>query len=234
MNEQAIEHRTDDAEGRLDFIKAWRTIQGEGPRVGEPAVFIRLAGCNLNCPACDTNYTAGRKLLSVETIWKEHVVKALEQGNWSQTTPLIVITGGEPFRQNIVPLVDFLAMRRLRIQIETNGLDYRMDFPWRKAQIICSPKASKIHEGLQPHLAALKYVLQAGHIDTTDGLPTSTLGRPNRVARPEDWCPAEIFVQPLDQGNVELNRANIAATLEVVHKFGYRLSLQVHKIVGVE
>ena len=38
------------------------TIQGEGPFAGSPAVFVRLAGCNLQCPMCDTEYTSRQQM----------------------------------------------------------------------------------------------------------------------------------------------------------------------------
>jgi len=94
-NIQPIEKSVFDEEGRLNVVKVWSTIQGEGPFTGTPAVFVRLAGCNLQCPLCDTNYTTNRKLRSAEE------VADLVQSEHSKTS-LVVLTGGEPFRQNVM------------------------------------------------------------------------------------------------------------------------------------
>src|SRR3954467_9071958 len=44
----------------LSIHSIFYTLQGEGPYSGCPAVFMRLAGCNLQCPGCDTDYTSGQ------------------------------------------------------------------------------------------------------------------------------------------------------------------------------
>ncbi|WP_046973456.1 7-carboxy-7-deazaguanine synthase QueE, partial [Dyella japonica] len=94
------------------------TIQGEGPFCGQPAVFVRLAGCNLQCPGCDTNYTSNRKKMSHSDIWQEIVHVTGEA-----KTKLVVITGGEPFRQpEVVNFINYLIdMKGYRVQVETNG-----------------------------------------------------------------------------------------------------------------
>ena len=87
---EKIEHYGVPDDGGLDVHSIFPTIQGEGPFVGQPAIFIRLAGCNLQCPLCDTEYTEGRIRLSVPVIFdavQEHI---------RLFAPLIVITGGEP------------------------------------------------------------------------------------------------------------------------------------------
>jgi len=91
-NTQKPEQRT--LETSIDIVDYFRTIQGEGPFAGFPAVFIRMAGCNLKCPGCDTNYTHGRDTVSAIALTEE-LVPLLAK------TPraVIVITGGEPFRQ---------------------------------------------------------------------------------------------------------------------------------------
>lgn len=100
----------------LDVHSIFRTLQGEGPFTGHSAIFIRLAGCNLQCPACDTDYTSKRSLMSVQTIIDK--VNTLKIG---QTIQLIVITGGEPLRQNISDLCILLYQAHYTVQIETNG-----------------------------------------------------------------------------------------------------------------
>ena len=49
------------------------TIQGEGPYAGCPAAFIRLAGCNLQCPRCDTEYTPGKDTHLRAIRWSTHI-----------------------------------------------------------------------------------------------------------------------------------------------------------------
>ena len=68
-NSQPIEKRSRDADV-LEVHSIFYTLQGEGPFCGSPAIFIRLAGCNLQCPGCDTDYTSKREHLSPETIVK--------------------------------------------------------------------------------------------------------------------------------------------------------------------
>lgn len=220
--------------GDLEIVNIWKTIQGEGPFAGTPAIFIRLAGCNIQCPACDTNYTEGRRTLTVENI-----IRQIDHVRDNDRIPLIVISGGEPFRQNIRPLCSALQPRFV-IQIETNGIFCPVDFAqWRNlVTVVCSPKGPSIHKELYPHITALKYVLQEGQI-ASDGLPITTLGRSVGVARP-DWMKyhlnrtPEIFVQPLDEQDEARNKKNLEATLAVCFSKGYRLCLQTHKMIGLD
>ena len=229
QNRQPIE-KPDYRKDTLDVVRIWRTIQGEGPFAGRPATFIRLAGCNLQCRFCDTNYTSprvswnlGQVLCSIETVHAR-----VEEG-------LVVITGGEPFRQNIGPLVAELKRIGHTVQIETNGTLYPGDFPWDAATIVCSPKTGLIASELQPHIAALKYVLQEGKIDAFDGLPETTLGQSCRVARPDrELFKGEIYVQPLDEGDLDRNVKNLQAAIGSALQFGHRLCVQVQKIVGLD
>ena len=92
------------------------SIDGEGIRTGELAVFIRLAGCNLNCSYCDTKYSSkiddGKKM-SVDDILKE-VAK--------YNCKNITLTGGEPlFSKNVEELIDALIKNGYKVNIETNG-----------------------------------------------------------------------------------------------------------------
>ena len=69
LNTQPIEKRHHKVD--LEVHSIFYTIQGEGPFCGTPAVFIRLAGCNLQCPSCDTNYTSKRRTMTAEEIVNE-------------------------------------------------------------------------------------------------------------------------------------------------------------------
>ena len=100
----------------LKVHSIFETIQGEGPYSGYQAIFIRLSGCNLACEFCDTEFD-DYSILEIHDILKK--IKSFEQIN-----PLIVITGGEPFRQNISQLCKLLIINNFKIQIETNGTLY--------------------------------------------------------------------------------------------------------------
>lgn len=214
------------------------TIQGEGPFCGERALFIRLYGCNLRCPGCDTEYT--EQLLEVYPEW---FVKTAEQFKWSPGD-LIVITGGEPLRQNIAPAIEKLLKAGYRVQIETNGilcpdglaeLIYRSKKDGRDAlQIVCSPKTTKIHPYISENAAAFKYVVRAGEIDPDDGLPTRALMHKAspRVARPRPG--SLVYVQPMDEDEPVANALHLDAAIRSTMKYGYRLQIQVHKIINME
>lgn len=208
----------------------WLTIQGEGPYSGRPAVFVRLAGCDLRCSMCDTDYTSDRRTVStgdlVKDILKEDKPK----------TGLYVLTGGEPFRQNIRFLVKWLEESGGEVQIETNGTLF-CDIG-EFSRIVCSPKTPSINMDLRNYLVRwpwghLKYIVEAGKVDPEDGLPTSVLGEDVRPYRDKDIPKERIYVQPQDDQDPGKNRANIDEAVNSCLKFGYRLSLQTHKIAGV-
>jgi len=95
------------------------SIQGEGPKLGHPSVFIRLSGCNLNCTWCDTKYASKNPMTMTS---KEVVLKAMKlvpSHLWPHYD--VVITGGEPM---LYPhFIDELCkyMGGNRVTIETNG-----------------------------------------------------------------------------------------------------------------
>lgn len=246
INIQPIEKLRKSDGTTLQVHSVFYTIQGEGPFTGHPAVFIRLAGCNLQCPGCDTEYTANRVEMTVEQL-----VNQVTQlfGQVSFNLPLVVITGGEPFRQALAPLVRELRQKDYRIQIETNGTlppeaanvnaEFELnEFLWEEdVTIVCSPKASRIHPEIGRLASCFKYVMHHSSVDPTDGLPTLALCNNAfpRVARPE-LCirePQEIYLQPMDSGGEEDNRRSLAACIASCMKYGYILQVQTHKMIGM-
>src|SRR5271156_2670792 len=88
---------------QLEVKNIFPTLQGEGPFTGVPAVFVRLGGCNLACSFCDTDFEGFRDMPVADIV--ENVSSAsCERGK--RVRQLVVITGGEPLRQNIVPLCE--------------------------------------------------------------------------------------------------------------------------------
>lgn len=230
LNNQPPEKRVaaEASSSELDFISAWKTIQGEGPFAGMPAVFVRLAGCNLQCPWCDTNYTVGRQTHSTDEIVE--IVKGIRSAG------LVVLTGGEPFRQPIGPLCKQLILEGFQVQIETNGTmaPAHPIFQVKDAvAIVCSPKTPKINPQLRNIVTAWKYVLEAGKVDK-DGLPSSALGGPRPARPPVHVFRDNVYLQPLDEGKAGPNKKNTEAVVASCLEHGYRLCLQTHKIVGLD
>lgn len=207
----------------LQVFDIWDTIQGEGPFAGCQATFIRLAGCNLQCPLCDTDYTSARNLKS----WRDIVFDLHKRA-----PELVVLTGGEPFRQTLGPLCEGLLEIEKKVQIETNGTLYNdVD---RRVCVVCSPKTGKLNSNVMERIDAWKYVLRHAAVNPDDGLPTSALGMLSSPQRPPESTPKDlIYLQPCDDQDETLNKLNLTATLDSCRRYGYRFCLQIHKIVGL-
>jgi len=106
------------------------SIQGEGPRVGHPAVFIRMSGCNLSCSFCDTDHRCFTEYSEADL-----VAAVLERTKDFGGGMDCVITGGEPLLQLKPQLVDSLHMLGFEVTIETNGSVALMNTPVRRAAI---------------------------------------------------------------------------------------------------
>lgn len=128
----------------LKISEIFKSIQGESTYAGLPCTFVRLAGCNLRCTYCDTNYAYynGRELSDADIVAKieEYGVKCVE------------FTGGEPLLQEETPqLLKTLLDKGYEVLIETNGsicigcLDKRLN-------IIMDYKSPKsgMHERMRP------------------------------------------------------------------------------------
>lgn len=201
----------------LNVIEIFKSIQGEGPYVGMPATFIRLAGCPVKCEWCDTNYTDGVKRMEEADIIG--AVSELGEG-------MVVFTGGEPLIQSIGILAHYFEFHMAReVHIETSGAMEGLIAPPPSAKIVCSPKTEVLSPSVK-NAVAWKYVVG---LDMTimeeDGLPMG-------LARPLNDAP--IYIQPLWDDDIVERHANSMLAVDIVQKHGYRLSLQIHKYLGIE
>lgn len=232
-----------DENGRLLVHSLFATIQGEGPDVGMPALFMRLTSCNLRCFWCDTEFSTGTWYdLSELKTWIKNFANHYT----------IVITGGEPLLQNIVPFVVAANYLGFSVSIETTGTMYvdglyrvfRADRSICNNLIVCSPKTPALNDKIVPLVGAWKYIIRANET-AEDGLPiysTQERDKKQRLFRPPSDHPAPIFVQPCDETGLQSDNhpelrnpdyMNKQAAVRVAAEHGYRLSIQVHKVLDL-
>ncbi|WP_218920895.1 7-carboxy-7-deazaguanine synthase QueE [Melittangium boletus] len=219
----------EDSDGQKLWVQeVFYTLQGEAIFAGQPAVFVRLGGCNLRCYWCDTDFESSTYNPSLDEL-VAHVESVRPA-----VCDLIVITGGEPLRQNINPFVTRLLEKGLRVQIETSG-SLNLDLPEHpRLFFLCSPKTTKLHPGIAPRISAFKYVVALGETDPQDGLPVMSTQKRDmaaRIARPVEG--SRVYVMPRDDQDPERNRANMQECARIAMTFGYTLTLQTHKLLGI-
>lgn len=197
------------------------TLQGEGMQAGRRAVFLRFAGCNLwsgreedradaACTFCDTDfvgtdgenggrYTADALAATTCRLWGDG------------SSPLVVVTGGEPMLQLDPPLLDALHGAGFEVAVETNGtLPAPPGIDW----ICVSPKAET--EIVQRRGNELKLVWPQEGID-----PEPLLA----------WDFEHFLIQPKDCAGRE---AAVRAAIDYVMAHPrWKLSLQTHKLLGL-
>jgi len=161
---------------------------------------------------CDTKHQKVNFELEQEELFRI----IMETYSPKAPTRLIVITGGEPFLQDFSCLVTYLTTNNFVVQIETNGSIFRPGFPFDATTIVCSPKEGCIDPRIIPFVYAWKYLISD-----------------------EMECPIppkgaiSVFLQPLDEKDIEKNQKNVARTVEYCLATGYKLSLQIQKIIKV-
>ena len=209
----------------LDVQEIFPTLQGEGPFVGQGAIFIRLGGCNLKCNFCDTEFDSFQNFSLTDILQK--VVELAKNSQQKIVRKLVVITGGEPMRQPIEKLCKELISLNFLVQIETNGTIFR-ELPLQ-VKIICSPKISNhkyhiLRPDILPKIDALKFIISASNEDY------SRVGEVGQSSRQD----IAIYVQPMDEYDEKKNQENLQKCLYLCEENGYFLSLQTHKIIGLK
>ena len=135
------------------------TLQGEGPFAGQPALFIRLAKCNLDCSFCDTFFDDGDWMTfgeiadkmdeTIKAYWEDKDIPvplwAANDGDGHIETPwqypgvVLVMTGGEPLLQeNISAFMQEQLLYFKAVQVESNGIPDTV-VP-EGVTLVCSPK----------------------------------------------------------------------------------------------
>ncbi|MFN5924162.1 MAG: 7-carboxy-7-deazaguanine synthase QueE, partial [Pseudanabaena sp.] len=99
----------------LPVVETFHSVQGEGTWMGVNAFFIRLAGCDVGCPWCDTKISWNIKRHPHIKI-SDLVMEAIKA-----YPAIVVITGGEPLMRDLTELTRQLKEQDLRVHLETSG-----------------------------------------------------------------------------------------------------------------
>jgi len=105
----------------MQINEIFKSIQGEGPNFGKPAIFLRTAQCNLKCTWCDTKYTWDWENYDYTKEVKEMTLEEIKEQLLDLEIKHLVITGGEPLLQqdDLADLLSFLKPD-FYVEIETN------------------------------------------------------------------------------------------------------------------
>lgn len=103
---------------KYKVVEIFSSINGEGQYAGELSVFVRFAGCNLNCNYCDT---AWANQTDTRYIWMDE--REIRDRIWETGIQRVTLTGGEPLLQSDMKelLMQLVGIPELQIEIETNG-----------------------------------------------------------------------------------------------------------------
>ncbi|MFM2311468.1 MAG: hypothetical protein RLZZ04_744 [Cyanobacteriota bacterium] len=133
------------------IVETFHSLQGEGYWAGVSAFFIRLGGCDVHCPWCDTKHSWNSQQHPQQS--------ALELMAIAQAVKpaIVVITGGEPLMHDLKPLTKALKQEGLQVHLETSGAHpLTGDFDW----ITFSPKQFKApHRSIYEAASELKVVV---------------------------------------------------------------------------
>lgn len=193
----------------------FHSLQGEGINAGRAAVFIRLSGCNLKCPFCDTDFQSYDSLEVDEIISRIYEVLGM-----NPLPRLCVITGGEPTLQLEQSLIDAIHHEGMQVCLETNGtkpvtdgIDY----------VTVSPKSPFLEnaEVIIKKCTEVKVVM-------TEKISVEAIRSFERIEA--DYY----YIQPCDTGFLRTNAEIMNRCVEFIkYHPNWRLSLQQQKILKV-
>ncbi|RUO57331.1 7-carboxy-7-deazaguanine synthase QueE [Pseudidiomarina insulisalsae] len=215
----------------------FETIQGEGSFTGTPAIFLRLQGCPVGCPWCDTQHT-WEKSAADQVDAARMLNKSSPSPEWAELTAAqllelfqqqgfqarhVVITGGEPAMYDLRELGEVLEGAGYRLQIETSGtfelkvsaatwvtVSPKLDMP---GGFLVRPDSMKRADEIKHPVAMQK------HIDALDKLLQRCPPRDDTI----------IALQPISQRP----RATELAIATCIAR-NWRLSVQLHKYLNIE
>lgn len=218
----------------LSVNELFQTVQGEAHHTGTPAVFVRLQGCPVACPFCDTKMTWTTHPAQ-EIAWADMLAKTVDAPTFARIASAdlvrhllattrarhVVVTGGEPALYDLRDLSRGLLEAGRSVQLETSGTHAIRIHP--RAWVTVSPKID-MPGGLQMREDA---VTRADELKWVVGKPADIDRLQAFLARyGMSWD--QVWLQPLSQSDKAT-----ALCIEAATEHGWRISVQTHKYLGV-
>lgn len=204
----------------MEVVEIFSSLQGEGINMGRRAVFIRTAGCNLNCSFCDTDWHTGKSMENQEIY--EELLPLIHKGD------LVVFTGGEPtlWMEQIEDLIAEMETRPpyndLQYAIETNGTNsfqrnvfYTVTVsPKRDSKYICAcvPDEAKLVVDKDTDIKEIERAIKNILRQAPSNIPIWL--QPEGSQMKDNWVKCKEFVDLLYMPNV-------------------RVGLQLHKLMEI-
>lgn len=197
------------------IVEIFESLQGEGFNTGMPSIFVRLGKCNLTCPWCDTHYNQFEEWTLQDILAK---IKSYSAKN-------VIITGGEPTIHPHLPLLlEELKSEGYFLAIETNGLK---PVPRQIDYIATSPKrlyAKKYLQRCIPYADEVRIVVDEDVTDFCEQIEGQIQAN-------------HYYLSPCEREG----KMNLLETITLLGQLNQRpnkpkwqLSIQTHKIVGIE
>lgn len=217
--------------------EVFESLQGEGSYTGLPSIFVRLQGCPVGCPWCDTKHTwtvdpefqVTSDMVMAETSesnrWFEHSTEQLLTlfADNGYVAKHIVLTGGEPCLYDLTEITASLIAKGYSVQIETSGTYEVLVHP--DTWVTVSPKVNmpggrEVLASAMRRANEIKHpVAMQKHIEELDQV----------LSLLDDTVVPNVYLQPISQQK----RATELAIKTCIAR-NWRLSLQTHKFIGIE
>lgn len=192
----------------MEISEIFYSIQGEGLKTGTPTIFIRFYGCNYDCSFCDEplHKTVKNKMS------KDEILSKTKEFNCKNIT----ITGGEPTLHNLNSFIEFLQKNKYYVNIETNG--HNIDNVSFANWITCSPKFKEMI--VDKRVSEYK-IVSSNNSDIEEALQYAEICK-------------NVFIQPINNKDT-IDNKNLKFCIDSILKYPQlKLSVQLHKILGVE
>lgn len=196
---------------KYPLVEIFESMQGEGRHTGRPCIFVRFAGCNLDCPWCDTDKIKHFELSLDELVAEVKTYRAKS----------VILTGGEPtIQQGMDELVAVLKQAGYWLAVETNGLSapswlQHVDY------VACSPKVEYAERYQDSTM--LRRANEVRIVASNSEIIVFANKIKGLIAA-DDY-----YISPCERnGNIDF----AAAKDVLAHLDGFSLSVQLHKILG--